>query len=327
MLSYTRNPAELHKKADQLGPSASSGTPAEAASFGEAILLSVPWPRVPDALEQAGDLTEKVLIDASNPFPSPDAPAALPAGAFSAAAIVARQASGARVVKAFNTLYYRTLAEQGNRPQDRLAMPLSGDTPADLDLVSSLVRDAGFDPVPIGSLNGAARQEPGSPLYNEELTATNISDRLRMLEHHNLGLARRFLSDVLGGQDPSAYTELVDEDVIVHSGINPLAPMIGKEAFADGLAKLAAFTFTDFVVEDLLAVEDRVLARYRAHGDHTGDQLGVPASGLNITMWEMRLMRWHHDQLVEDYVADINYDWPWLVAPAYPNSIGTTGRH
>ena len=30
-------------------------------------------------------------------------------------------------------------------------------------------------------------------------------------------------------------------------------------------------------------------------------------------------------RLVEDFVADINYDWPWLVAPAHPDGIGRTG--
>ena len=71
------------------------------------------------------------------------------------------------------------------------------------------------------------------------------------------------------------------------------------------------------MLEDLLAVEDRVVARYRARADHTGDQLGVPATGRRITMWELRLMRFRDGRLVEDFVADVNYDWPWLVAPAY----------
>lgn len=142
----------------------------------------------------------------------------------------------------------------------------------------------------------------------------------------NLELARRFLTEVLGAGDMVAFDELVADDVVVHSGISPLAPMVGKEAFRTGLGSLAAFSFEDFALEDLLAVEDRVVARYRAHATHTGDQLGVPASGRQVTMWEIRLMRWADDRLVEDFVADINYDWPWLVAPAYPDGIGRTGR-
>ena len=141
-----------------------------------------------------------------------------------------------------------------------------------------------------------------------------------------LALGRRFVEEVLGAQDPAAFDELVDPDVVVHSGMRPLAPMRGREAFREGLATLAAFTFEDFTVEDLLAVDDRVVVRYRAHARHTGDQLGVPASGKDVTMWEIRLQRWRDGRLVEDFVADINYDWPWLVAPAYPDGIGRTGR-
>ena len=101
--------------------------------------------------------------------------------------------------------------------------------------------------------------------------------------------------------------------------------MRGKAEFLSGLGALGAFTFEDFALEDLLAVEDRVIARYRAHATHTGDQLGVPATGKRITMWELRLMRWREGRLVEDFVADINYDWPWLVAPAHPDGVGRTG--
>lgn len=177
----------------------------------------------------------------------------------------------------------------------------------------------------VGRLGGAARQEPGGPVYGDELTAGQIRARLRALEESNLALARRFVDEVLGAQDPAAFQALVAEDAVVNSGISPLAPMLGRDAFGAGMASLAAFTFLDFTVEDLLAVEDRVLLRYRAHADHTGDQPGVPATGKRVTLWEMRLMRWRDGRLIENFVADINYDWPWLVAPAYPDGVGRTG--
>ncbi len=246
----------------------------------------------------------------------------------SAALEVDRRAPGVHTVKAFNTLYYVTLAERAGRPPADgrpLAVPLSGDDVGAKGLVEGLVREAGYEPVDIGSLPGAPRQEPGGPVYGDELTAPEVRQRLRALEQANLASARRFVTEVLGAQDPGAFAELVDEDVVVNSGMSPLAPMVGRDAFAAGLRTLAAFTFVDFVLEDLLAVEDRVVARYRARADHTGDQLGVPATGRRVTMWETRLMRWRDGRLVEDYVADINYDWPWLVAPAYPDGVGRTG--
>ena len=146
------------------------------------------------------------------------------------------------------------------------------------------------------------------------------------LQERNAAAARRFVDEVVVAQDPAALAELVADDVVVHSGMRPLAPMRGLDEFRAGLATLAAFTFTGFELEDLLAVEDRVVLRYRATGQHTGDELGVPATGKQVTMWEVRLQRWRDGRLAEDFVADINYDWPWLVAPAYPDGIGRTGR-
>ena len=142
----------------------------------------------------------------------------------------------------------------------------------------------------------------------------------------NAAVARRFIEEVLAGGDMRAFDELVDENIVVNSGMRPLAPMVGREDFREGLGTLGAFSNAgELVIEDLLAVEDRVVARYRVQADHTGDQLGVPATGKRITMWEIRLMRLKGGKIVEDFVADINYDWPWLVAPAYPDGIGKTG--
>lgn len=144
-------------------------------------------------------------------------------------------------------------------------------------------------------------------------------------QQRNAAIARRFVERVLARGDMAVFDEVVDDDIVVNSGISPFAPMVGKEAFWSGLGALAAFSNGELAIEDLLAVEDRVVVRYRAHGDHTGDQLGVPPTGKRITMWEIRLMRLRDGRIVEDFVADINYDWPWLIAPAYPDGIGKTG--
>lgn len=144
-------------------------------------------------------------------------------------------------------------------------------------------------------------------------------------EKENAATARRFVEEVLAKGNMQVFDEVVDDDIVVNSGISPFAPMVGKESFRQGLNALAAFSNGDLTIEDLLAVDDRVIVRYRAHADHTGDQLGVPPTGKRITMWEIRLMRLRNGRIVEDFVADINYDWPWLVAPAYPDGIGRTG--
>ncbi len=137
--------------------------------------------------------------------------------------------------------------------------------------------------------------------------------------------ALRFVTEALGQRDRTAFDALVHPDVVVHSGLSPLKPIRGAEAYWQTLGQLAAFTFLDFELRDLFATGDRAVAQFRAHALHTGDQLGVPATQQRILMWEIHLMRWHDGRLVENVVADVNYDWPWLVQAAYPGAIGRTG--
>ncbi len=46
------------------------------------------------------------------------------------------------------------------------------------------------------------------------------------------------MTEVLGAADQAAFAELVDENVVVNSGISPLAPVTGRQAFAQGLTHL-----------------------------------------------------------------------------------------
>lgn len=142
----------------------------------------------------------------------------------------------------------------------------------------------------------------------------------------NLALARRFVGEALAQGNQETFKALVHPDVVVHSGLEPTHAIRGIDAYGRALGKLAAFRFLDFQIQDQVSFEDRTLTRFRAHADHVGDALGVPATGKRILMWEVHLMRWRDGQLVENVVSDVNYDWPWLVASAYPDGIGHTGE-
>jgi len=84
------------------GGTARAASPAEAAAHGEVVLLATPWAAARAALRGAGDLTGKILVDATNPL-EPESGLAL-GHTTSAGEEVARWAPGAKVVKAFNTL-------------------------------------------------------------------------------------------------------------------------------------------------------------------------------------------------------------------------------
>src|SRR6266496_1315463 len=74
LLSFSRDQAKLDELAGQIGPEASVGSPADAVAFGEVVVISVPWNVLPVALEQAGPLTGKIVIDTTNQFGAPPLP-------------------------------------------------------------------------------------------------------------------------------------------------------------------------------------------------------------------------------------------------------------
>jgi predicted dinucleotide-binding enzyme len=89
--------------------------------------------------------------------------------------------AGARIVRAFNTLNYRRLPIIANRPEDRIGIPMAGDDQEALAIASTLVRDAGFDPVIIGPLERATDFARGAPLYGQEITAHEMQQRAKAL--------------------------------------------------------------------------------------------------------------------------------------------------
>jgi 8-hydroxy-5-deazaflavin:NADPH oxidoreductase len=168
MLSFSRDPAKLAARADEIG--ARTGTPAEAAAFGEVVMLSVPWTVVADALEAAGSLDGKIVIDTTNQFAAggvQEIPDGLTAAEFNQTRM-----PGARLVKAYNTLTAGFQAEAAGRTgKDRVVMFMCGDDADAKAVVAGLIEDSGFTPVDMGGLADATPMEaprrPGA-VYGEE---------------------------------------------------------------------------------------------------------------------------------------------------------------
>lgn len=68
LFSFSRDREKLEALAEEAGDGTGAGTPAEAARFGEVVMLSVPWALVDEALEAAGPLEGRILIDTTNQF-------------------------------------------------------------------------------------------------------------------------------------------------------------------------------------------------------------------------------------------------------------------
>lgn len=150
----------------------------EAADSGELVLVAIPLHAI-DTLPPE-PFAGKVVVDANNYYPGRDGQIAeLDSGELTSSELLARQLPGATIVKAFNTMHFKTLGEAGHR-DDPLVIFLSGDDPAAKVKVADLIEEIGFAPVDLGSLHdGGAQQQPGTAVYGEDLTLTAARDLLR----------------------------------------------------------------------------------------------------------------------------------------------------
>jgi 8-hydroxy-5-deazaflavin:NADPH oxidoreductase len=167
LLSYSRDPDKLRSQAEEIG--AQAGTPAEAAAFGDVVILAVPWPAIDDAVAQAGSLDGRIVIDTTNPFGAGGWE--VPEGR-TTTQVNQERLAGANVVKSFNTLTAAFQQEAAGRTgEKRVAMFLAGDDAEAKRVVAGLIDDAGFDPVDAGtaaqsSILEAPRRE--GAVYGEE---------------------------------------------------------------------------------------------------------------------------------------------------------------
>lgn len=153
--------------AAKLGPGARAGTPREAATFGDVVLVSVPYRALPEVGKELSDLLKgKVVIDTCNPILSRDGEIATWAREKGAGLASAELMPGARIVRAFNAIGYARMAEAHQQP-GRIGMPIAGDDTQAIAAASRLIRDIGYEPVLIGGLAMGRHLMPGTALAGE----------------------------------------------------------------------------------------------------------------------------------------------------------------
>ena len=159
IFSFSRSHDKLNTLARSV-KNGRAGTPAEAAEASEVILLSVGWAVVKDALQSAGTMQGKILIDCTNPL-NADASDLVIGHTTSGAEEIARLVPGAKVVKAFNTafaeVYYSGSRLFGSRMP---TMFYCGDDDGAKTTVARLIRETGFEPIDAGPLRSARYLEP-----------------------------------------------------------------------------------------------------------------------------------------------------------------------
>jgi 8-hydroxy-5-deazaflavin:NADPH oxidoreductase len=161
VFSYARSDEKLRRLARQARGGARSGSPAEATRAADAVLLAVHWSRMDDVLQQAGDLSGKVVITCSLPM-NEDNTELVVAHTSSGAEVLSQKLARARIVSAFNTVPSEVLFDvyEARRRSRRPSLLYCGDDSRSKQTVAELIRDVGFDPVDAGPLWIARYTEP-----------------------------------------------------------------------------------------------------------------------------------------------------------------------
>jgi predicted dinucleotide-binding enzyme len=170
-ISNSRGPHSLRDFEKSGGSNIKAMTIEEAIAFGYVILLAIPWIKRQE-LPSSGLLNGKIVIDAMNPYSENFEVINLEPS--SSSEEVAKQLKGARVIKAFNTMYYQHLKTKGNTKlpkEDRTVLFVAGDDAQAKSIISKLIDEIGFTPIDTGSLReGGRKQQPGSEIYNNPMT-------------------------------------------------------------------------------------------------------------------------------------------------------------
>jgi predicted dinucleotide-binding enzyme len=178
-IANSRGPESMRALVESIGPNAEAATAQEAVDQADLVVIAIPWTRREEVLGETGPYDDKIVIDAMNAYTEDFEIDDL--GERTSSEVTRALVPGALLVKAFNTIFYKRLAEEG-KPKGtpgRLAIPVASDDEAAKMVVMELIDAIGFEPVDNGGLvAGGRKQQPGAPVYNQPIDAKEMRSLL-----------------------------------------------------------------------------------------------------------------------------------------------------
>jgi hypothetical protein len=180
-VANSRGPETLQDLVAELGERARAVTPPEAVAFGEIVVVSVPFGRFRELPAEGAE--GKIVIDTNNYYPQRDGHfEELDSDGTTSSELLQAHMKGARVVKAFNAIYWGRLRDLGRSSGDpeRVGIPVSGDDEEAKRIVAGLIDQIGFEAVDAGSLaQGGRKHQPGTSVYTADLRASELRKQLQ----------------------------------------------------------------------------------------------------------------------------------------------------
>ena len=181
-IANSRGPETLNELISELGEKARAVTVEKAANFGEVVFVSIPLGNYKQLPSES--FHGKIVIDSNNYYSERDGNISeLDRDETTSSELLANHLKGARIVKAFNTIWFEHLKTQGDKNlpiQQRRVIFIAGDDIDAKETVAKLIEEIGFAAFDTGSLHkGGKRQQPGTSIYNKILTDSEAAAILR----------------------------------------------------------------------------------------------------------------------------------------------------
>ena len=138
----------------ETGNGASATSPAESVKNAGIVVLAVPGLLVEEITLGLGDLSGKIIIDPTNALRRNSDGLFEPAGDKSNAELIQGAAPESHVVKAFNALNWKTMADPASSGGP-VSVPLAGNNKNAKDVVATLVDGMGLEAIDVGPLQNA----------------------------------------------------------------------------------------------------------------------------------------------------------------------------
>ncbi|PKB81553.1 MAG: hypothetical protein BZY88_06450 [SAR202 cluster bacterium Io17-Chloro-G9] len=120
------------------------------------------------------------------------------------------------------------------------------------------------------------------------------------MSEENKALFRRFIDDIMKNKKIDVIDELMDANFIEHNPIQGVPPGIAGMKDLMGMF-FAAFPDLDSTIDLLVAEGDLVAGRMTTTGTHTGDFMGIPATGKRVNFTETHIVRIANGKAVEHW--------------------------
>lgn len=121
-----------------------------------------------------------------------------------------------------------------------------------------------------------------------------------MSEEENRARAHRYVEEVFNKGNLAVIDELVATDFVEHNPFPGQASGIAGEKQAVSMLR-TAFPDLHTTIEDIITEDDKMVIRVTARGTQRGEFMGNPATGREVAMTEIHILRVANGKSVEHW--------------------------